>query len=469
MNFTSGSGRNNILMRPGNSNFLSSSTSNFQKNKERTNYSQEFRLKEKSNNKNENKKSVKYSNNNNQIIDYKKNITNKKPKVLDNKFNYLKSNSLFEKNNKFNFMSSKVFVLETEPTKINDNFYKKLNTKNYINNEIFSGNNKPSSHILSTYYSNKNQLNKMSIKKKNNNINFNDNSPSNRNSKNAYSKNARNMNLILNNINSSNNNINTKYQSFININKIINKDFHDFPDLSIRKNNFSKKNYEISNKTRQNNVNYTKINSLYLNRPLSSYNSNIYSKTENNINFRNNSNNNSKNKFNTNYNLINISSPKNRSNTYSNINSFHKKPKSNNYLNEINPQNNNNIQNQKKNQRKSKNNYSFSQNDNKIDKICLNKFYEETFSNSNENKIKDKKFEDKNKTNNEEYYKDNLTTTNQSTYTNCSKKIKNLKQTNKSLNQNLIYKNQDFENFEELHFSVVSSLQNGKKLSKMFN
>jgi hypothetical protein len=379
-------------------------------------------------------------------------------------------------------MNSKFHVLETEPTKINDSFYSKINKSKYNNIEMISGCNKPSSQILSTYYSNKNQLNKISIKKnKNFNINFNNNSPNSKNTSKAFSKNGRNMNLILNNnnmnisnnnINISNNNINTKYQSFSNINKIVNRDFHDFPDLSIH--SINKKKIEISTKNKQNSQNYTKVNNLYLNRPLSSYNSNIYSKTENNINCRNNSNINNRHKYNTNYNLINISSPKNRSNTHSNINSFQKTPKINN-LNEQNiitpfgSQSNYDIQNLKKISKKTKNSYSFSQNDNKMDKIdkmYLNQFYEKAFNNSKDNKIHNNKNEDKNKNNNEDFYKEN-STTNQSTYTNCSNKIKNLKKTDKFLNQKLVKKNID--NFEELHFFIVTSLQNGKKLSTNFN
>ena len=107
----------------------------------------------------------------------------------------------------------------------------------------------------------------------------------------------------------------------------------------------------------------------------------------------------------------------------------------------------------------------------KIDKMYLTKYYDEAFNNSNDNKIKNNKTENKNIINNDDCYKDNTTTNQSTTYTNCSNKIKNLKKTDKLVYKkiNNLKNNRDFENFEELHFYIVLSLQNGKKLSTNFN
>lgn len=464
-------GRNNFPMMQGNSNFLTSSSSNNQKYRENMNYSQEVTSKKNQNiiikNKNDNniKKTPKYENNINLLIDCKKDLK-KNPKIINYDLNYKKNYSYFEKNDKFNYLNSKINILETEPNKINNNeLYSKLNqpkNKN-IYNEIFS-NNKPSYHILSTYYNNKERLNKNSIKKKKNyNINFNYNSPkTNNNIKYNINSNAKNMNSKNNIINS--NNSKNKYQSFTNINKIINKDFPHFPELLKEKRNLTKIKSEISikNKKRNENQNNLETNNIYLRRPLTSFSSDIYLKTENNINIRNNSYN---NKINTNYNLLNIVSPKERKNTFTNINSMGKEAKFNyqNYLNLVSSNNKSNNNSFKK----AKDNYSFNQNDIKFDKICLNKFYEETFNDSNNDKklnIKNNKFENTD----DIIYKDNLTT-NQSTYTNGSYKIKNLKKSFSTFNQNNKYGNEKIENFEELHYFIVSYIQNGKKAEKKFN
>ena len=469
-------GRNNFQMRQGKSNFLTSSSSNYQNNRENMNYSQEVILKKNPNiinkNRNENiiKKSPKYENNINLIIDCKKEFK-KNPKIISYDLNFKKNYSFFEQNNKFHFLNSKNNVLETEPNKINDNnLYSKLNQpknkKKY--NEIFSNNNKPSSHILSTYYNNRNQLNKNSIKKKKNNgVNFNYNSPKpNNNIKYNRNNNVKDVNLK-NNINSSSNSKN-KYQSFTNINKIINKDFPHFTELIKEKGNLTKIKSEISikNRKRNENQNNPELNNLYLRRPLSSFSSDIYLKTENNANIRNNSYN---NKYNTNYNLLNIVSPKERKNTYTNINSMGKERKFNyqNYLNLVRSHKKTNNNNYKK----IKDNYSFNQNDIKFDKICLNKFYEEAFNDNNNDKILNIKINNiNNKFENTDdiIYKDNLTT-NQTTYTNGQNKIKNLKKSISTLKQNNKYENEKIKNFEELHYFIVTYIQNGKKAEKKFN
>jgi hypothetical protein len=397
--------RNNIQMGPGNGNIMISSPSNNinNKNKKSKDYSQEILLKNLNNN--NSNKTPKYFNNTNLIFDSKRNIKNK---------NYSK----FEKNDKSDIlMNSKIYNLETEPNKNNNNIYfTKLTKKNY--NDIFfpntkRSNKKPTSDILSTYYTNKslklNKINNISIKKspKNYGVNFNYNSP------------------------------NAKYQSFTRVNKYINRDIQKLTELSTEK-NINRKNSEFEKK------------SINLRRPLSSLISNIYLNTENSINYRNNSHNNALNRFNNmNYNLTDVFSSKEK-----NINATPK----------INYHNYMNLVNNSQSKKKTKSNYSFNQNQNnmKVDKAYLNKFYEETFSDSYESK---KNFKNKDNNNNDDIiYKENLTT-NQSTYINTSNKIKNLKKNVKSININ----NDDkIENFEELHFFIVSSLQKGKNTEKFF-
>ena len=392
-------------MGPGNGNIMISSPPNNKnnKNKKSKDYSQEILLKNLNNN--NSNKTPKYFNNTNLIFDSKRNIKNK---------NYSK----FEKNDKSDIlMNSKIYNLETEPNKNNNNIYfTKLTKKNY--NDIFfpntkRSNKKPTSDILSTYYSNKslklNKINNISIKKtpKNYGVNFNYNSP------------------------------NAKYQSFTRVNKYINRDIQKLTKLSTEK-NINRKNFEFEKK------------SINLRRPLSSLSSNIYLNTENSINYRNNSHNNALNRFNNmNYNLTDVFSSKEK-----NINATPK----------INYHNYMNLVNNSQSKKKTKSNYSFNQNQNnmKVDKAYLNKFYEETFSDSYESK---NNFKNKDNNNNDDIiYKENLTT-NQSTYINTSNKIKNLKKNVKSIKIN----NDDkIENFEELHFYIVSSLQKGKKTGKFF-
>ena len=392
-------------MGPGNGNIMISSPPNNKnnKNKKSKDYSQEILLKNLNNN--NSNKTPKYFNNTNLIFDSKRNIKNK---------NYSK----FEKNDKSDIlMNSKIYNLETEPNKNNNNIYfTKLTKKNY--NDIFfpntkRSNKKPTSDILSTYYTNKslklNKINNISIKKspKNYGVNFNYNSP------------------------------NAKYQSFTRVNKYINRDIQKLTELSTEK-NINRKNFEFEKK------------SINLRRPLSSLSSNIYLNTENSINYRNNSHNNALNRFNNmNYNLTDVFSSKEK-----NINATPK----------INYHNYMNLVNNSQSKKKTKSNYSFNQNQNnmKVDKAYLNKFYEETFSDSYESK---NNFKNKDNNNNDDIiYKENLTT-NQSTYINTSNKIKNLKKNVKSIKIN----NDDkIENFEELHFFIVSSLQKGKNTEKFF-
>ena len=397
--------RNNIQKGPGNVNIMISSPPNYKnnKNKKGKDYSQEILLKNLNNN--NSNKVHKYINNKNLIFDSKKNIKNK---------NYSK----FEKNDKSDIIiNSKIYNLETEPNKNNNNIYFTKLTKNNYNDIFFSNNKssnkKPTSDILSTYYTNKslklNKINNISIKKapKNYNINFNYNAP------------------------------NSKYQSFTSTNKFINKDIQKFTELSTEK-NINRKNFEIEKK------------SINLRRPLSSLSSNIYLNTENSINYRNNSHNNALNIFNNmNYNLTDV---------------FSSKEKNINITPKINYHNYMNLVNNSQSKKKTKSNYSFNQNQNniKVDKAYLNKFYEETFSDSYESKHNFKNKDNKN--NDHIIYKQNLTT-NQNTYINASNKIKNIKKNGKSIKIN----NDDkIENFEELHYFIVSSLQKGKNTGKFF-
>lgn len=467
---------NNIQMRQGNNNYLSSSSSHFQNKKDNINYSQEMRLKEKPKiiinniNKINLNNYPKFSNNINLIIDFRKD-NNKKRKAMNN-LNYVKNNSLLEKNDAFEFLNSKINVLETEPNKLgknnkNNDFNQKLNQiqNKHMNNEELNEN-KPSNNILSTYYNNKNQVNKISIKKnKNFNINFNDNIP----------KNQIKFNNIINGKNLTNND-KTKFQSYTSLNKFVNKDLPKYNALSKEKENLTKIKSEISIKNEKKNKNSSSNNSnrnnLYLKRPLSSFSSNAYLNTENNINNRNSS---TRNRFHTNYNLINITSPKERKNTYSNINSVQKTPKLNyqyymGVLTSHNKRNNNDIQSVNKHQKKPNYNYSFNQNDFQTDKFFLNKYYDETFSDSNNDKnFNNIKLVNKNKFNNDDItYKENLTT-DQSTCKNTSNlKIKNLKKTNQPSNTGNFSENEKFENIEDLHFYIVSSLQKGKNTGKFF-
>lgn len=426
-------------IRPENSPFLSSSY--FQNNKA-YNYSKEDKFKVKSNllmkeenNKNENKYS-KFSNNINLIIDYKKNSSKKK---LTN-FNH-------------NCLCNNSHYIDTEPNKPRTN-------------KLFSENkNNSKNHVLSTtsFYSNKNHTARMPIKKSKSFINFNDEIP---NEDNIFSNHGRNMNLILNN--NLNNISRNKYQSYTNLKKVINTDFPKFPDLSTdRDNNYlNKKTPNYSNKIGQKNKNYTQRNNLYSTNLLSTYGSNLYLNTENNINSKNSNCNNHKN--NRNYNMMNIVSPKPKNNAHSNINSFQKTPKFSyhNYINLLNLQknkiNNSEIQNIKK--YKHEKNFSSNNFDKIMNKTSLNQFYEEAFNNIND----DHKINVKNENNNDDILCREKLTTNQSICTNVTNKIKNMKKTVSSkLNINI--QDSNAENFEELHFFIVSSIQDGKKYAKKFN
>ena len=428
-----------IPIRPENSPFLSSS---YFKNNRAYNYSKEDKFKAKSNllmkeenNKNEIKYS-KFSNNINLIIDYKKNSSKKK---LTN-FNH-------------NYLCSYSHYIDTEPNKPRAN-------KLFSENKDICKNNALST---TSFYSNKNLTARMPIKKSKSFINFNDEIPK---EENFFSNHGRNMNLILNN--NLNNISKNKYQSYTNLKKIINNDFPKFPDLSTdRDNNYLNKKFpNYSNKIGQKNKNYTQRNNLYSTNLLSTYGSNLYLNTENNINSKNSNCNNHKN--NRNYNMMNIVSPKPKSNEHSNINSFQKTQKFSyhNYINLLNLQknkiNNSDIQNIKK--YKHEKNFSSNNFDKIMNKTTLNQFYEDTFNNINDNH----KINVKNECNNDDILcRDKLTTT-QNTCTNGTKIIKNMKKTVSTL-LNITKKDSNAENFEELHFFIVSSIQDGKKYAKKFN
>ena len=350
-------------------------------------------------------------------------------------------------------MSSYSHYLDTEPNKPRTN---KLFSENKDNCK---------NHVLSTtsFYSNKNLTSRKPIKKSKSFINFNDEIPK---EENIFSNHGRNMNLFLNN--NLNNISKNKYQSYTNLKKIINSDFPKFPDLlTERDNNYlNKKTPNFPNKIGQKSKNYTQRNNLLSTNLLNTFGSNLYLNTENNINSKNSNCNNHKN--NRNYNMMNIVSPKPKSNEHSNINSFQKTPKFSyhNYINLLNIQknkiNNSDIQNTKK--YKYEKNFSSNNFDKIMNKTTLNQFYEDTFNNIND----DHKINVKNVSNNDDIlYRENLTT-NQSTCTNGTNKIKNMKKTAFS-KLNINKQDSNVENFEELHFSIVSTIQDGKKYAKKFN
>jgi hypothetical protein len=258
-----------------------------------------------------------------------------------------------------------------------------------------------------------------------------------------------------------------KYQSYTNLKKIINSDFPKFPDLlTERDNNYlNKKAPNFSNKIGQKNKNYTQRNNLLSTNLLNTFGSNLYLNTENNINSKNSNCNNHKN--NRNYNMMNIVSPKPKSNEHSNINSFQKTPKFSyhNYINLLNIQknkiNNSDIQNTKK--YKYEKNFSSNNFDKIMNKTTLNQFYEDTFNNIND----DHKINVKNGSNNDDILCREKLTTNQSTCTNGTNKIKNMKKIVSS-KLNINKQDSNAENFEELHFLIVSSIQDGKKYAKKF-
>ena len=465
MKIVSHFGRNNIPMRHVNNGILKSSTSNYQKNRDNMNYSQEIRFKERQNiiinniNINNIKKSPKYSNNINLIFDCKKNC-NKKSKIGTNNINCLIDNSIFDKSNKFDYLNSKIDISETEPNIINKDFYKKIeNNKNkLLNNELLFNINKLSTNLLSKFYTNKKEEKKISIKKNNKNfsVNFNDKSPNSKAIK-LNNNNGRNINLDIdnNNIKSSNN----KHNSFSNINHYINKEFPDLSELT--KENLSKIKSEISIKNKKK-KNYQERNNLYLKRPLSSFSSSPYLKDENDINLRNNSYN---NKFNTNYNLMNITSIKERKNSFTNINKINFQ----NYFPNSKSRKNSDIQDNKELPTKIKDNYSFNHYNNKINKLNLNQFYEHEFNNNNNQKINIKFMNNYNKSNNDDIIYKNKATTNKKIHSNILNKVKNLKKYISYKNKNNNSENEKIENIEELHYFFVSSIQKGKNYDKIFN
>ena len=132
---------------------------------------------------------------------------------------------------------------------------------------------------------------------------------------------------------------------------------------------------------------------------------------------------------------------------------------------------NSNVNNQysKKYDKQKKGKYSFNQNDNINNKIYLNQFYEDEFNSSNNVKNRnDNRKVNINMNNDNILYKDN-STTNHSTYSNGSLKIKNLKKSIIAIKKNNNSNDEKIENLEDLHFFIVSSLQNGKKYAKKFH
>ena len=99
-----------------------------------------------------------------------------------------------------------------------------------------------------------------------------------------------------------------------------------------------------------------------------------------------------------------------------------------------------------------------------MNKTSLNQFYEEAFNNIND----DHKINVKNENNNDDILCREKLTTNQSICTNVTNKIKNMKKTVSS-KININIQDSNAENFEELHFFIVSSIQDGKKYAKKFN
>ena len=463
MNMLSFLARNNIPMRPGNSTFLSFS-SYFQKNRPHTNnYKGKSNIIiNKTNNNTNIYKSPKSLNFNNQMTDLKKN-SYKKTKLTNTNINHIKTTSFFDKNKKINNGDSNLHIIQTEPNRINNNI-QFFSENNNINNK----NNKQSNQLLIAYYNNKKLSNKMSIKKnKTFNINLNENLPNN-NEIDYYSNTGRNINLFSNNEMNNTSDIKNKHKSYTNLKKIINKDFPNFQEILNDKDNINIniKTPELTIKNlnkNKNNIQKSNINSPSTKRHLSTYSSNLYLKTENDINMRANS---------TNFNLININPLNDGNNIPSNNNAFQKTQKLNyqNYLNFIYLQshkNNSASQKNKKNHKKGKDNYSYNQNDFKMNKISLNQFYEDTFNDTyNENGNIKNNIINKIKFNNEDiFYKENLTT-NQSTYRNISKKIKNMKQI---LSSKMKTNDSNVDNFEELHFFVVTNIQKGKNCGKKFN
>lgn len=425
----------------------------FQKNRIYTHYS-----KEKSNiilngkTKSNIYKSPKYTKSSNLIIDYKKN--SKKAKLINDKFKYLKTNTFLIQNYKLNSNDSNSNLLETESNKI-------------INNKFYNENNKSSGQLLLPNSIYKNQFHNMSIKKNNNFISNTSNSTPKSNKIEYYHNRGINMNLSNSFITKN------KNQSFKNLNKIVNKDFPNFPNLLNIKEDYNYKKNDYDNKKGEIHKNNNQRNNLYVvKRSLSSFSSNINLRTKNNINSKyNNNNNNFNQNLNSNYNIPNKNYSKGRNNSYSNIYIYQKTPKIN-YINlSFFQYNRNNIQNMKKYQKREKD-YSYNQKDSEINKIYLNKYYEDIFNNdniSNDDKKTNIKIDEENKSkyNKEVIYKKNLTK-NYSTFINRTRKIKNMKQFfySKSI---INEEDSNIDNFEEIHFFIISSIQKGKNYSKNFN
>ena len=177
---------------------------------------------------------------------------------------------------------------------------------------------------------------------------------------------------------------------------------------------------------------------------------------------------------NKNYNLMNINYSCERNNTYSNINQenflYNNSSRKMNSPKNKNRGNSYQCKNIKYNFRTKD---SYLCNDNKIDKVSLKHYYDQEFNeitNKNEQNDINKEKNDY-KCNNEDISYKECLTTNYSTCTNEINKINDKKKVIQIQNKynNINLKNKNSENVEMFHFFMVSYLQKGKKLGKIFN
>ena len=445
MNNLSHFDRNKILYNQDRSNNLQPTSLYFQKNKTYIDITQsDLILNDK--NINLNSYTTKSSKGINLMFDYKSNINKKKKQ--NHFFNYTNNHSP----NRLNFNSKKINKNEEYKNEKIYNF-KKLNSNKISRrySEVNTAFNKPSSNIVSKYYTN----NKIFVKKRQNfSINFNLNSPNTNSNINKNKVGTRNKKL--NKQCRSVSNSNMKYQSYININEI-------------SKNYQNNENFEITRDSLYNNLtkreeSFNK-NNPYFNIPLTS---NTYLNTENNINSRNIMSQKLCSIHNKNYNLMNIDYSKEKNNTYSNFDS-------NKLKNDNDIQRQNNQQNKNKNQYKNFK-YSFKTRDayickeNKINKKSLQQFYEQEFNDINDENDKNLINIEKNeyKFNNEDLCYKECLSTNHSTCTNEINKV-NYKEIKKKIYNQKPLINKNAQNPEMFHFFMVSYLQKGKKLGNKFN
>ena len=450
MNNLSHFDKNKILTNPEFTHILSPSSLYFQKTKTFIDITQEegksnLILNNEYNNMNS--YSTKHSKGINLMFDYKNNLN--KRKKSNQYFNY--TNQQSPNKLKFNKKNNK-----EEEKKIENIYnYKKVTLNKTMGkfSEVNQAFNKPSSNIITKYYSNNKIWNKT---KQNFSINFNLNSPNTNNNNNINKKNNVGRNKKLKKDFKSMSNSNMKYQSYSNINDI-NKINDNEPEFDNRR--FSLMN----NLTRISDSN-DRCNPYFNCQTFS----NIYLHTENNINSRNISTKKLNHLHNKNYNLMNIDYSTERNNTYSNINS-------NNLLfdNDIKRQNTQ----QNKNKIQYKNiKYSFKTKDayiikeNKINKKSLKQYYEDAFNDINNENDKNLINLEKNeyKFNNEDLYYKECLSTNHSTCTNEINKANENEINKRIINQkSFISRNTQYP--EMFHFYMVSYLQKGKKLGNKFN